>query len=133
MVCKHQNEQWADGLVQRADKDLKRLFDRQYFDRIIERRLAFRELGTALGIGCCFPGAEWGSRKNKIIEAWERVGLVPNLEKATSAAGYNAVEALQLISLVMYAAALNPGGKLLDSSCLNIASVKRALTVSSIP
>jgi hypothetical protein len=68
--------------------------------RDASRRLAFREFGTCLGVRC-YDGAdeELVALVNKVVKWWEDY-----LEESTD-------EDLRPISLVMYAAALIPGGK----------------------
>lgn len=69
-------------------------------DRSPQYRLAFREFGTCLGIGC-YGGDEYlASRSMAVIKFWEEY-----MEEVTA-------DDLRPISLVMYAAALMPGGKL---------------------
>jgi hypothetical protein len=105
-------EEWAEGLVQRAKRDLAELFEEGYFDMPMKRRLAFRECGTCLGIGAATEGEDWSERREKITQAWEETGVVPDPDlERDGAAGSNAMADLQPITLVMYAAALNPGGK----------------------
>lgn len=109
-------EQWATAFADKAKKDLKVLVDCGYFEAGIKRRLAFREFGTVLGIRCALheePG--WDREAEKIIATWEDAGVVPEpKDKATGNA--NASADLAPITLVMYAAALDPGGKFLLSA-----------------
>jgi hypothetical protein len=105
-------EEWAEGLVQRAKGDLAELFEEGCFDMPMKGRLAFREYGTCLGIAAATEGEDWSERGKKITQAWEETGVVPDPDQERSgAAGPNAMADLQPITLVMYAAALNPGGK----------------------
>lgn len=109
-------EQWATAFVDKAKKDLKVLIDCGYFEAGIKRRLAFREFGTVLGIRCALyeePG--WDREAEKIIGTWEDAGVVPE-PKDEAAGNANASADLAPITLVMYAAALDPGGKFLPSA-----------------
>jgi len=69
----------------------------RYFEFPISHRLAFREFGTCLGIGCHDRGEDWVERKEKILSSW-----TDNLDKTPSQ--------LEAITYVMYATALFPGG-----------------------
>ncbi|OJD31658.1 uncharacterized protein BKCO1_45000100 [Diplodia corticola] len=108
-------EQWATGFVDRAKRDLKVLIDSDYFKAGLRRRLAFREFGTALGIRCAlFDEDGWGAEAERVIGAWEDAGIVP--EPTGEAMGNaNASTDLAPITLVMYAAALEPGGNSMSS------------------
>ncbi|KAB2580194.1 uncharacterized protein LTHEOB_8986 [Lasiodiplodia theobromae] len=102
-------EQWATAFADKAKKDLKVLVDCGYFEAGIKRRLAFREFGTVLGIRCALqqePG--WEREAEKIIAIWEDAGVVPE-PKDEAAGNANASADLAPITLVMYAAALDPG------------------------
>ena len=69
-------------------------------DRKPQHRLAFREFGTCLGIGC-YGGDEYlASRAAAVVKFWEEY-----MKEVTA-------DDLRPISLVMYAAALIPGGEL---------------------
>lgn len=115
-------EEWADGLVRRATRDLKALWDEEYFGRSLRRRLAFREFGTSLGMQCALGGEEFGGKAMDITQIWEKTGIVPLPETVSKDAGYNASVDLLPITLVMYAAALNPGGmsEFFSSGCESI-------------
>ncbi|KAL0261927.1 hypothetical protein SLS55_003361 [Diplodia seriata] len=103
-------EQWATGFVDRAKRDLKVLIDSGYFKAGLRRRLPFREFGTVLGIRCAlFSEPGWDTEAEKVIGIWEDAGVVP--EPKEDAPG----NSLAPINLVMYAAALEPGGKLTSS------------------
>lgn len=66
----------------------------------MQRRLAFREFGTALGIGCYRNSDDYlQSRATEIVTSWEK-----HIETLTP-------DELRPITMVMYAAALVPGGK----------------------
>ncbi|GME52677.1 uncharacterized protein LTHEOB_8986 [Neofusicoccum parvum] len=96
-------EEWATGLVERAKRDLKKLINSGYFSTGVRRRLASREFGTVLGIRCALahdPG--WEEAAEKIVKIWEDAGVAPDPEENTSAD-------LMPITLVMYAAAVEPG------------------------
>jgi hypothetical protein len=69
----------------------------RYFEAPISHRLAFREFGTCLGIGCHDKGDDWSRKKEKILASWSN-----HLEKTP--------ERLDAITYVMYATALIPGG-----------------------
>jgi hypothetical protein len=69
-------------------------------DRKPQHRLAFREFGTCLGIGC-YGGDEYlASRAAAVVKFWEEY-----MKEVTA-------DDLRPISLVMYAAALIPGCEL---------------------
>jgi hypothetical protein len=69
-------------------------------DRKPQHRLAFREFGTCLGIGCYGSDEYLASRAAAVVKLWEEY-----MEEVTA-------DDLRPISLVMYAAALIPGGEL---------------------
>lgn len=72
-------------------------------DRSPQYRLAFREFGTCLGIEC-YGGDEYlAGRVKAVIQFWEGY-----MEEVTA-------DDLRPISLVMYAAAVIPGGELVSS------------------
>jgi hypothetical protein len=110
-----EEEEWAAGLMQRAKDDLERLFRDGHFDTPVQRRLAFREFGTCLGIQCGTAGEEWDARAENITSTWENAGVVPSPDKESRTTSRNAIDDLLPITLVMYAAALNPGGMLTNS------------------
>jgi hypothetical protein len=91
------NESYFNDLHQQAEVQLRKLFDRGYLEKPTSRRLAFREYGTALGIGCIInPDDDLQSYRTEIIETWERhLSSTP--------------EDLRPISEVMRAAAIIPG------------------------
>jgi len=104
-----EKERWSEHLWNAAKRDTEALFDVGYFEQSKKRRLAFREFGTVLGMGSGAGGEEWELRAKKVITDWEKTGLVPDPSEEKSAAGRNAEIDLLPITLVMYAAALNPG------------------------
>ncbi len=69
-------------------------------DRSPQHRLAFREFGTCLGIGCYGGDEHLASRAVAVVNFWEQY-----MEEVTA-------DDLRPITLVMYAAALIPGGEL---------------------
>ncbi|KAM5537581.1 hypothetical protein V8D89_008659 [Ganoderma adspersum] len=121
-------EEWAMELSKRALVCLRALIDEQkYFDAPTRFRLAFRELGTCLGVrvqchrgrsastvtatGDLYTAAE---EKKVVVEGkayWDRflekveMTWAPYLEKESPAVKLK----LQPITMVMYAAALVPG------------------------
>ncbi|KAF2270374.1 hypothetical protein CC78DRAFT_573648 [Lojkania enalia] len=100
---------WAQGLVDRAERDTQELWESAYLRQKSSRRLAFRDFGMALGIKCALShDSEWIERADGLVKSWEDAGLVPET-KETHSAGMNAEEDLVPIGLVMYAAALMPG------------------------
>ncbi|EAS32857.3 uncharacterized protein CIMG_03881 [Coccidioides immitis RS] len=99
-------EDWAADLAKRCISQLRNLFNiDRYLETPVRFRLAFREFGTCLGIGCIFDpdskadGAlELRSRSDEILSQWERYissALTP--------------EDLKPITTVMYSTALIPG------------------------
>jgi hypothetical protein len=114
-----QTDQWSEALVKQARRDLAELFGMRYFDAPTRRRLAFREFGTCLGIRC---GAElaasekerelWERRADSITQQWESAGIVPVPDETTRLTSHNSADHLMPITLVMYAAALIPGGEI---------------------
>jgi hypothetical protein len=71
----------------------------------LRHRLAFREFGTAMGVRChheARSGSDWDDRAGQIVAVWEAHGLP---DKPTGVP-----EKLCPITLVMYAAAIMPGG-----------------------
>lgn len=111
-----QDEEWAATLVEAAKRDLKVVIDSGYFDRDVDRRLAFREFGTCLGIRCALGQPDWDKEAERIIAAWEETGVVP-VPQGRGGGGINLLDELQPITLVMYAAALNPGVFKRDWQC----------------
>lgn len=104
-------EDWAIGLVERADRDVRALVERGYLDRDVGRRLAFREFGTCLGMRTGLGGQEWADElTSRICEAWEKTGVVPTPSGSSGAVKTAVGHGLVPITLVMYAAATNPGG-----------------------
>jgi hypothetical protein len=92
-------EKWAKDLQSRSTFGLLQLFEEGlHLSRPMGRRLAFREFGTCLGIGCYDKDEYLGERASDLMAAWEE-----ELE--------NTPEKLKAITWVMYAAALIPGGK----------------------
>lgn len=96
-------DDWAAKLAAAAERDMNILFhETHYLETSIDRRLAFREFGTCLGIGVHpVPGLE--SVAKQIVHDWEEASRVPVPKKNTG------MESLEPIDLVMYAAALCPG------------------------
>ncbi|KAK5166917.1 uncharacterized protein LTR77_007646 [Saxophila tyrrhenica] len=90
-------EAYFADLTKQADSQVHKLFDQGYLERPTSRRLAFREYGTCLGIGCMEQSDEISQTyRNHIITTWE--------EHRSSTPGD-----LRAISEVMRAAALIPG------------------------
>ena len=87
----------------------------RHLDRNIQRRLAFREFGTGLGLQCM---AGQSSEKDRavdlttyaqaILDAWDPYMRMSSESSTTP-------EDLRPITRVMYAAALVPGGELLPN------------------
>ena len=89
-------------------RDLRDLFDEdRYFNMPTGVRLAVREFGTCLGIRTATAGGEWDARADKIISHWEAADVLHESDGEVSRR--NAMDELQPISLVMYAAALMAG------------------------
>jgi hypothetical protein len=92
-------EKWASNLESRATFALLQLFEEGlHLDRPMGNRLAFREFGTCLGIGCVGGDEYLVERASDLMDAWEG-----KLEETP--------EDLKGITWVMYASALVPGGK----------------------
>ena len=106
-----EKEDWAVGLLERAERDLKVLVSRGYFERDIGRRLAFREFGTCLGVRTGLGSPEWVDLAVRIGDAWKKAGVVPT-PSSNSAAKLTDANGLTPITCVMYAAAIDPGGKI---------------------
>jgi len=103
-----EKEEWSASLLEAAKRDTANLFDRGHFNSNVRRRLAFREFGTVLGLRCGTEGARWDDMVKKIIDTWESTGVVPDPGAAKADAVINSEKDLVPITLVMYAAALNP-------------------------
>ncbi|PGH17365.1 hypothetical protein AJ79_01249 [Helicocarpus griseus UAMH5409] len=98
-------EKWASDLSSRCVAQLRGLFDDDHFlGTDLQFRLAFREFGTCLGIGCLTDGkasdrtAQLKARSEEIIGQWQKYissSLTP--------------EDLRPITRVMYSTALIPG------------------------
>ena len=90
-------EPYFTDLQQQAELQLKKLFEQKYLDTPTSRRLAFREYGTCLGIGCLTdPDNALQQYRDRILEVWE--------QHRESTPGD-----LRAISEVMRAAAIIPG------------------------
>ncbi|KAI1784534.1 hypothetical protein LXA43DRAFT_1122544 [Ganoderma leucocontextum] len=116
-------EEWATELSKRALVCLLTRFctcslgalieEQKYFDAPTRFRLAFREFGTCLGVRCHRSTAAEDAAAEKEKAYWdqfvEKVATTwaPSLEKQPPAVKLK----LQSITMVMYAAALVPGGK----------------------
>lgn len=89
-------EAWAKDLQNRSLKQLHNLLSRGA--HVPGRyRLAFRDFGACLGVGCCEPAdASLKLHSERLVEQWER-------------AFAQTPEELRPITQVMYAAALIPG------------------------
>lgn len=105
-----ESDEWAWGLQEMARRDLAQLWEEGYFNRNTEKRLAFREFRTTLGMRCGNGGDDWERRAEQLTTTWEKAGLVPIPEKE-NAAGINAEDDLLPITETMYAAGLIPGGE----------------------
>lgn len=99
-------DEWATALAAAARRDIQTtFFQSRYLDVIpCHRRLAFREFGTCLGMGCATTGEEWERRREKLISVWEEDGLFPDEDEDEDDS-----DRLLPITLVMYASALCPG------------------------
>lgn len=98
-----EDEEWAKGLVDRAEQGVENLWQSAHFRRSTSRRLAFREFGLALGIQCGLSQrnpARWDERAENVLRAWEASGLVPAV-KVGHTASMNADDDLLPITLVM--------------------------------
>lgn len=90
-------EDYFTDLQSQAKRQVVGLMERGYLDKSTSRRLAFREYGTCLGIGCLdSPGDELEAFRTRLIETWEK-----HLKSTPGD--------LRAISEVMRAAALIPG------------------------
>lgn len=97
-----QDEAWAQRLGAESLVVARRVMDPELgvTARPAARRLAFRELGLCLGIGC-YEAGELSERARELVEFWR--------EYAEGEGGEG--DELRPISRVMYAAALKPGGE----------------------
>ena len=92
-----ENEPYFEDLIKQAERQVHELFDKDYMSISTHRRLAFREYGTCLGIGCMkAPDKKLQAYRDSITETWEK--------HRSSTPGD-----LRAISEVMRAAALIPG------------------------
>jgi hypothetical protein len=90
-------EAYFMNLQQQAESQLKNLYSQGYLKVATSKRLAFREYGTCLGIGCLGdPDDQLQNFRDSIIETWERYRD-------------DTPRDLRPISEVMRAAALIPG------------------------
>ncbi|KAI0071742.1 hypothetical protein K474DRAFT_1606392 [Panus rudis PR-1116 ss-1] len=112
-------EPWAFAVMHRAEGDLRELaFVNRYFEYPLERRLAFREFGTCLGIQCASSVIDVVENEDliklafKITEQWEKPGIGSSGKMGRSMER----QGLKPITKVMYAAALVPGGELFSQS-----------------
>lgn len=94
-------EEWAATLGRQSLEMARTVLDAKtgLMARDASRRLAFREFGTCLGLECYGADAEIEKGLEAVVGFWHRY-----LEESTD-------EDLRPISLVMYAAALIPGGE----------------------
>ena len=66
------NEEYFADLTKQAERQVHKLFDQNYLDIPTSRRLAFREYGSCLGIGCMAdPDEKMKTYRDRIIETWE--------------------------------------------------------------
>ncbi|KAK4123245.1 hypothetical protein N657DRAFT_645995 [Parathielavia appendiculata] len=95
------NEDWARALGSQSIEMARTMLDKKtgLMTRDASRRLAFREFGACLGLQCYGADEETRRGVEAVVNFWHRY-----LEESTD-------EDLRPISLVMYAAALIPGGK----------------------
>lgn len=120
------DEDWAMALGSQSLEMAYAMLDRKrgLMARDASRRLAFREFGTCLGLQCYGVDEELQAGVDAIVEFWNHY-----LETSAD-------EDLRPISLVMYAAALIPGGKSFDPrpplSPLTVMLDERLLTGSSL-
>jgi len=108
-------EPWAAAVMERASENLRELaFVNRYFEYPLERRLAFREFGTCLGVKCALVLSELQEENEDlvgvaedILDQWEEAGIGAagdgKLDVAIKKQG------LRPITNVMYAASLIPG------------------------
>ncbi|EEH39610.1 hypothetical protein PAAG_01799 [Paracoccidioides lutzii Pb01] len=100
-----EREKWARDLSNRCVAQLRGLFDENHFlESNLQLRLAFREFGSCLGIGCLTSAkssdvaTQLNARSNEIITQWQNYissSLTP--------------DDLKPITRVMYSTALIPG------------------------
>ena len=84
-----------------------------YFNHRLERRLAFREFGTCLGVRCALSDSDKAENRDladlasDIISQWEKLGIGTSgtMDRLMQRQG------LKPITKVMYGAALLPGGE----------------------
>ncbi|POR38732.1 Vacuolar amino acid transporter 3 [Tolypocladium paradoxum] len=95
------DEPWAADLRDQGLRLARRVLaaDSGLMRRGAAQRLAFREFGACLGVACASEDDDLKERVDAVVEFWER-----RLEEDSD------VE-LRPISLVMYSAALIPGGR----------------------
>uniref|UniRef100_A0A093VLC0 Uncharacterized protein n=1 Tax=Talaromyces marneffei PM1 TaxID=1077442 RepID=A0A093VLC0_TALMA len=106
-------EKWASKLAERCFQQIYELFEiDRYLARNIKYRLAFREFGTCLGIGCHYGKSADAERSidlrtysDSIIESWE-----PYMALSLRGYGDLLADDLRPITRVMYSSALIPGG-----------------------
>lgn len=103
-------EEWARVISKRAMGCLKCLIDIGYFDMPVNKRLAFREFGTVLGVQCAKTYVESDDAgvdglPDMVCRTWEKAGLVPEPKMAQM----GRMAELMPITAVMYATALVPG------------------------
>jgi hypothetical protein len=97
-------EEWSSSLLNAAKRDTLLLAESGYFGSSRRRRLAFREFGTCVGIKTALagePNTRFEIIASKILESWEK-----DMDVSSS----DEMDDLGPINLVMYAAALKPGG-----------------------
>ncbi|EED20033.1 conserved hypothetical protein [Talaromyces stipitatus ATCC 10500] len=105
-------EKWAAKLAERCFQQIYELFEiDRYLARNIKYRLAFREFGTSLGIGCHYAKSANPERSvdlrtysESIIDSWE-----PYMALSLRADGDLLADDLRPITRVMYSSALIPG------------------------
>lgn len=100
------DEDWAAALARQSLEMARTVLDGKtgLMARDASRRLAFREFGTCLGLKCYGVDEELDREVEAVVDFWHHY-----IESSTD-------EDLRPISLVMYAAALIPGGEFV--SCL---------------
>lgn len=65
-------EEWASDLAKRCVGQMRQLFQSEYLGESPKYRLAFREYGTAMGIGCAKPDDYLEKQRQKILDVWEQ-------------------------------------------------------------
>lgn len=103
---------WSSGLMDLAEENVNKLLSSTYFEGAMSQRLALREFGLAVGMRCGLARRDpsWNIHADKIVQNWERAGLVPEPTDNYDL-GFNTMAGTTGMTNIMYSCSLEPGGE----------------------